>query len=524
MRCGIRHILISTLFCIPLYGLGLTSHGLTNQQEGLRLLASIEMHRTGEFFAPSLHGTPYLDKPPGMYWAVLLLAFGDEPTDFHLRLVAAIGGLLGVISCYLCGRALLVSPRAALYAALFLATALLHVRLSRTGVIDGLLVAPTCLGVLAVVKAWKSTGLLQQVLWQLFAGACCAVLFLLKGPPGSLVFLIVILIGPVADAVVRKRRLAHLWRTLARTNPLVPITIGIGAFLIWATIAGSRIGEDALMQAATEQAAENLRVFDLSTIRKNIGALGYGAGIGSVLGIATMLWMALRPVRAARTLGGRNRRSAHLLLVWVLGSMLVFCMFGRGSSRYLAAIWPGMCLLGALGVQHALPRVSHAQARRAGRILIIAITLLAAGQTIWYSWIRATYAADRTPRELAVEVRALRIREGIPASEPIFTFEFWYSTIEPYVGAPVYPVLDRGIAVDYPAKPWSLPRFVEQLREQQRPAIMLIRGAPDPDGLLPDAAVALRAAGLRVEPLGTTKNYKVDQRQTPVIAVRIHPD
>lgn len=142
-----RDLLLLGAACAVLYALGLTNHGLTNWQEAQRAVVAREMQanwhaergsdasggwRAGNgeidsvvtpnvkkeiagegwraLIVPTNCGTPYLAKPPLMYWAQIAIAeargwarVGNGRTgEFELRAVVAIAGTLGVLATYWC--------------------------------------------------------------------------------------------------------------------------------------------------------------------------------------------------------------------------------------------------------------------------------------------------------------------------------------------------------------------------------------------------------------------------------------
>ena len=58
-----------------------------------------QMLADGQWLVPHLHGQPYLDKPPLMYWAVMASYSVFGVHDWAARLVPALAGLLTVAFC-----------------------------------------------------------------------------------------------------------------------------------------------------------------------------------------------------------------------------------------------------------------------------------------------------------------------------------------------------------------------------------------------------------------------------------------
>lgn len=89
-----RDLLILVALCAILYGVGLTSHGLTNWQEAQRALVAREMQGRGHWLIPTINDHPYLAKPPLFYWVQVAIAdlLGRRIGEFELRLTVALAG------------------------------------------------------------------------------------------------------------------------------------------------------------------------------------------------------------------------------------------------------------------------------------------------------------------------------------------------------------------------------------------------------------------------------------------------
>ncbi|MEO0483888.1 MAG: phospholipid carrier-dependent glycosyltransferase [Planctomycetota bacterium] len=201
-----RDLIAISALCAVVYALGLTTHGLTNWQEAQRVLVARDMQGAGEWIVPTVHGQPYLAKPPAIYWAQMAIAgvTNRVVSVFDLRLTVALGGWLGVILTYLAARQLLRPARdepdeahafadhAAWWSALLLATGVLYVRSSRIGELDILLVAPTVLAVWGLFLAWRRHINERRTHWLglVMGGVGVALGMLVKGPPSLLVVML----------------------------------------------------------------------------------------------------------------------------------------------------------------------------------------------------------------------------------------------------------------------------------------------------------------------------------------------
>src|SRR5262245_6959551 len=113
-----------------------------------------EMLDRGEWVVPYLHGEPYLDKPPLLYWLVMLTyrAFGVEV--WAARLVPALATLGTVLLAY-CFGVRLFGERAAFRGALLLCFAPGFVGMSRLLLMGGLLVFLVTLAVFSALESLR---------------------------------------------------------------------------------------------------------------------------------------------------------------------------------------------------------------------------------------------------------------------------------------------------------------------------------------------------------------------------------
>ncbi len=133
----------------------------------------------GSFLVPVLHGQPYLDKPPLLYWLVMASyqAFGVH--DWAARLVPGAAGVLTVLLTFLWGRRV-AGARAGLCGAMALCLSAQFVYRQRMLTMDGLLCLWVVLGLAAAHVALAAPRLRWR--WWLLAGLACGLGLLTKGP------------------------------------------------------------------------------------------------------------------------------------------------------------------------------------------------------------------------------------------------------------------------------------------------------------------------------------------------------
>jgi 4-amino-4-deoxy-L-arabinose transferase-like glycosyltransferase len=125
---------------------------LFEPDEGRYAQIPSEMLDRGDWLVPVLQGEPYLDKPPLLYWLVMIAyrIFGEA--DWVARLVPASAAILCVIAAYVLGRRV-IGERPAFWGGMFLALAPGLASMGRILVLDGLLTLFVTVGLLALFHA-----------------------------------------------------------------------------------------------------------------------------------------------------------------------------------------------------------------------------------------------------------------------------------------------------------------------------------------------------------------------------------
>jgi 4-amino-4-deoxy-L-arabinose transferase-like glycosyltransferase len=526
MRRTVRAFLVLTALCWVTYGVGLTTHGLTNWQEAQRAIVAREMQARGEWLLPTVDGKPYLAKPPMMYWWQLAIADarGARAGEFELRLTVALAGWLGVLATYVAGRVLLARPPplaasdppvnaadAALWSSAFLATGLLYVRSSRIGELDILLVPFTVASIAATAHAWRSHllrgrtapgAVVLAVLGGIGAG-------LTKGPPAVLVIALPylgILAWHLAERGAPLRsRLWRAFRSSSRTHPVAVLGLPLAAYFGWLYLAARRAPGVAAAAFETER-SDNLRLFVPEAPINNLSAAAYGVGLGSLACLGAMVWLVRRRVRPGPML--------WVLLAWVAGGLIAFSVLGQGVPRYLTPLWPGIALLGGLWWTRTLPLL------RARRVLrgaaVVAIVAMAGLQAWWYGYGREAQNPERSPRAF---VRELLARPGV-SPQSLVMFEFDTPAIDYYSGVRVDSYRDDA---PRPGMVGVGDGTIADLRSlaAHHPVVALVRETQPPGMDPPLAADRLRAAGFVVEPIRLRSRFVIDNKRSAVIAVRL---
>jgi 4-amino-4-deoxy-L-arabinose transferase-like glycosyltransferase len=175
-----------------------------------------EMAAHGEWVVPLLQGEPYLDKPPLLYWCVMLSyrLFGTH--DWAARLVPALAVHATILLTYFVGLRFL-PERAAFWGGVFLSLAPGFLSVGRLLILDGLLALWTTLAVLAVFEAVRQGRLLWS--WWLVAALACGLGVLTKGP----IVLVLVLPPVLAFSWLNGRRLPVDWRHIGAFLAVVAV-------------------------------------------------------------------------------------------------------------------------------------------------------------------------------------------------------------------------------------------------------------------------------------------------------------
>lgn len=130
-----KDLLLLVLVFGALFFFRLGDYALANPDEGRYAEIPREMLASGDWVLPHLNDVVYFEKPPLVYWATATAfkLFGQN--EWAARSVPALFALLGVLSTYAAGRAL-VGRLAALFAALALGSSLLFFALARILILD----------------------------------------------------------------------------------------------------------------------------------------------------------------------------------------------------------------------------------------------------------------------------------------------------------------------------------------------------------------------------------------------------
>jgi 4-amino-4-deoxy-L-arabinose transferase-like glycosyltransferase len=290
----------------------------------------------GRLLVPVLHGQPYLDKPPLLYWLVMSAyrLFGVHDTS--ARLVPGLAGLLTVLLTYLWGRGALAEagrPRAALCGALLLCLMPEFVYRQRMLTPDALL----CLGGVATLAFahLAVTGPRLRRGWWALAGLACGLGLLTKGPVA------------LALAAVPVLALQFLDPRCARVTPrawLGFLSLALGLAAPWYLAVTAAMPDFAGYFFWKHNVVRFVRPFDHGKPAWfYLPALGLGLLPWALLLPGFVRHLARRRARAA----ARRPAALGFFLLCFLWGLLFFSAAGSKRPTYLLPVLPPLAL--ALG-------------------------------------------------------------------------------------------------------------------------------------------------------------------------------
>ncbi len=265
------------LFLLALYlpELGNSASG-THPDEAWHLGTSAEMQAKGAWLTPTIDDAPNWFKPPLLYWSERA-AYSILGTNlFAARLPSALAWVATCMLLYALGRRM-YGEKAGMAAALLSATTFGWVKYARLAMMD----APMALGLtLAAYGTWRAAEE-DDPPWLLAVGAGAAIDFLLKGPVGAVLVLL------ISGGFL-----------LVRNRPLL-----LSRWTAWAFLLGAAVG---LPWYVASFAVHGRAFYDFFVLEQNVGRFMHP---WTVRGEATLLlgflifalpWTFLVPGQPAR--------------------------------------------------------------------------------------------------------------------------------------------------------------------------------------------------------------------------------
>lgn len=344
---------------------------LLDPDEGRYAEIPREMLARGEWIVPHLQGEPYLDKPPLLYWLVMLSYSIFGVHEWAARLIPALAVHGTILTTYLFGRFRL-GERVAFRGALLLSLAPGLIGMGRLLTMDSLLTLWVTLGLMA---GWGARGASRSH-WILCAIAC-GLGVLTKGPVA-----IVLVIAPL---VIFRWLHSEPQRSVRDWLAFAAVILAIN--LPWYVAIALRRPEFGLYFFFQHNLQRFLAPFD------HLEPVWYYLPIvlGGLLPGTFLLWRWTREMLSGDS-AIAARRSPELGFVLLAGGwcVLFFTLSGSKLPTYVMPAFPMLCL--ALGNQ-SLPKV----------MIGVWLALLLAVSSVVLPW----YAEQRSPMGApAAEVRS----------------------------------------------------------------------------------------------------------------------
>jgi 4-amino-4-deoxy-L-arabinose transferase-like glycosyltransferase len=322
-----------------------------------------EMWRSGDWLVPHLNGAPYSDKPPALFWAILLGWRALGVSAWWPRLLPPMFALLSaLLLARLAGR---LRPELEGVLVLPFLSGLLWVTYSTLVLFDTLLTACVLVAVSGVVEAWRG----RRLVGWLACGTGIGLGALTKGPVVLVHVLPVALLAPWWS----KALAAGGWRRWY-LGLLAALALGTAIGLAWALPAGAHGGAAYRSTLLWEQTAG--RVTGRIT-----GRLGHPRPWWwylAVLPVALYPWGFWPPYwRGLARSGGELDLPARFALAWVVPGVAVLSSFGGKQIHYLMPLLPGFAILAGARCRDEEPRRWDA-AVPAGLLLLAGAALLIA--------------------------------------------------------------------------------------------------------------------------------------------------
>lgn len=326
IEMGDKWIVLGLLFLsLTLWLVGLGNLPLRDWDEGTYGIVAREIYRTGNWFYPTLQGSPFLLKPPLMQWLIAICYHLGGVGEFTTRFPAAFLTALGVPLIYLIGRLVFLKTPPALFSSLVYLTLLPVVRHGRLAMLDGMAISFFLMLLFCVLKARDNKR------YAIGIGFCLGLVTLTKG---MLVMVFVLISGTF---VIANKQLDLL------RNPYFWIGIFLGNFpaLGWYIAQWQHYGDTFLKVHFEDQAFDRLG----TAVEGNTGPVWYYLLEIIKYGFP---WLLFFP--GGLYLSWKNRQTPWGSLVFI-GTVIYFTIVSLMSTKlpwYIMPIYPFLAL--AVGV------------------------------------------------------------------------------------------------------------------------------------------------------------------------------
>ncbi len=346
-----------TLAALVLMTINLGGLPLRDWDEGTVAQVAREIARSGSidgWLYPTLHGAPYLNKPPLVHWLMAGLYHIGGVNEWTARLPGAVLTALSVPLVYGIGREIFVPRRTAFLAAGVYLTMLPVVRHGRLAMLDGAALS------FFLLMMWSLLRSRRDPRWSLGVGVGFGLICFTKGALG-------LLLGAIAFCFMlwdapRLLRSVYLW---------LGLLLGSAPAIAWYGAQWLHYGDQFLTTHVANQSLN--RLWD--SVEGNTGPpwfyllelLKYG-----------LPWLLLLPMGMRWAWGDRHRSWGRLVLVWSLGYLVVISLIRTKLPWYLLPIYPALALIAAFELNRLWQTLAGESAKLApsGRYVGSLVSLL----------------------------------------------------------------------------------------------------------------------------------------------------
>jgi 4-amino-4-deoxy-L-arabinose transferase-like glycosyltransferase len=196
---------------MPLFGLGLTNHGLWTADEPRVAEIGREMALSGNWAVPTLNQEPFLEEPP-LYYAALAAVFKvcGVVSDKIVRIPSAVFAFCGVLALFFLGN-MLMGPRVGFISGFIMATCGEYFRVAHWVIVDSAL---TCFIILALTfftAAYLSQNRSKRWLFYSLCYVSCTLAFYSKGFIGIVIPGLAVLTFLLFHRDLKEILRMHLW-------------------------------------------------------------------------------------------------------------------------------------------------------------------------------------------------------------------------------------------------------------------------------------------------------------------------
>jgi 4-amino-4-deoxy-L-arabinose transferase-like glycosyltransferase len=320
-------LVVATLSIFP----GLGQATFWEPDEARFAEATRQMFERGDFMTPYLNSVPRFEKPPLLYWLQAIAVLPLGATELAARMPSALAGVGSVLLLYWL-TASLASRRAALVAAIVLATMFRFVVFARQGLTD----VPTLFFIVAAlfgfVRATEATPR-RGAAWLAWTAVGLGVLT--KGPVGLL---------PIAiwAAYAAARRDVRL---ISGIRPVLGLALAIGIGVPWyiammvvhgRAFTDFAIGHEIVSRVLSEASFAPTRGFSYY-----FQVWPGDAAPWSVVFVAALIWSGV----VWRSLDPNVRRAIVFALAWFLSVFVIFSLSRSKIPHYVLPAYPAAALL-----------------------------------------------------------------------------------------------------------------------------------------------------------------------------------